>query len=268
MELKRAGLKLSQLHPLKDIRDKLSETDVKLAQFSLRECMRKDTYKIYKHYYENQFQNETLTNEQKVHFNKMIRELKRLGLELSNNKYDKLKKAQSKLIKIQEEFNKNCSEYKEEHYLTKEELDGMDDNWLELRKTENDTYKVSLSYPDYIPLMQFCNVRETRKRMCYAFMSKCSGPNTKLMKDALDIRKSIASLLGYNSYADYTLENKMAKNEQTVNNFLNELNTNLNESLERDLKLIQALTDEKIDVYDINYYSRDTDPIRLFSLLS
>ena len=255
-EKRRALLKLSQLHPSKDIRDKLSDTDVKLAQFTLNECMRRDTFNVYKYYHLNQFQNETLTDEQKVHFTKMMRELKRLGLDLDDESYNKLKQLKSDLIRIEEEFNKNCSEYKEEHFFTKEELDGMDEKWLELRKTENLTYKVTLSYPDYIPLNQFCNCRETRKKMCYAFMSKCTGPNTRLMKEALDIRKQIASLLGYESYADYTLENKMAKNEQNVNNFLSELNTNLNESLQNDLKLIQSLTDEKIDVYDINYYSR------------
>jgi len=77
-EKRRALLKLSQLHPSKDIRDRLSETDVKLAQFTLNECMRRDTYKIYKYYHLNQFQNETLTNDQWVHFTKMMRELKRL----------------------------------------------------------------------------------------------------------------------------------------------------------------------------------------------
>ncbi len=255
MELKRSILKLSQLHPSKEIRDKLSETDVKLSQFTLNECMRLDTFKVYNHYNQNQFQKENLSSEQRTHFTKMIRELKRLGLELEESKYEELKQLKLNLIKIEEEFNKNCSEHKQEFFFTKEELDGMDKKWLELRNNK-DLYKVTLSYPDYIPLNQFCNVRETRRVMTDAFMSKCTGPNTKLLFEAVQIRQKIASLLGFNTYADYTLENKMAKNEHTVLTFLNELDGNLTKVLQSDLEKIQSLTDVKIDYYDINYYSR------------
>ena len=100
MELKRSILKLSQLHQSKKIRDKLSETDVKLNQFTLKECMRLDTFKVYDHYHKNQFQKENLTNEQRTHFNKMMRELKKLGLELEESKYDKLKQLKLTLINI------------------------------------------------------------------------------------------------------------------------------------------------------------------------
>ena len=264
MELRRAILNLANLHPLKEIRDKLSDTSVKLRQFSFEQCMRKDVFMIYDHYHQNQFVCEDLTNDQRRHFDKLMKEFKALGLHLRDEKYDRFKNLNTELIRAQEEFNKNCSEHKGEQFFTLEQLNGIDEKWLESRKI-GDMYKITSYYSNYIHLMQFCRNRETRKTMCYALMTKCSGSNTKLLTEALTTRKEIASLLDFETYCDYTLHSKMARNKETVMNFLNELNVTLTPAFEKDMNTLSEFArknvDEldrvdRLDVYDINYYTR------------
>ena len=69
-----------------------------------------------------------------------------------------------------------------------------------------------LSYPSYGPFMRFCDDRELRRQMYIAYNSRGIGgesDNTSLVKEIVSLRLQIANLLGYESYADYALEERM-----------------------------------------------------------
>jgi Zn-dependent oligopeptidase len=57
--------------------------------------------------------------------------------------------------------------------------------------------------------------------------NKGGEENVKFFEEAVALRNEQAVLLGYSTYADYVLEVKMAKNKETVNNFLSDLRTKL-----------------------------------------
>ena len=83
-----------------------------------------------------------------------------------------------------------------------------------------------LSYPSYGPFMQYSTNRELRKQMYMAYNTKAVGgelDNCENVKKIVDLRIQSANLLGYETYADYALEDRMAKSKDTVNNFLAEL---------------------------------------------
>lgn len=89
-----------------------------------------------------------------------------------------------------------------------------------------DGWVVTLDYPSFGPFMKYSENRELRKDVYMAYLTRSVGgefDNTEIVKKIVDLRIKMSKLLGYETYADYALENKMAKNPETVNAFLKEL---------------------------------------------
>ena len=83
-----------------------------------------------------------------------------------------------------------------------------------------------LSYPSYSPFMQYSERRDLRERLYKAYNSRSLGgefDNSQIVKDIVDHRIKIANLLGYATWADYELEERMVKTSPEVTSFLNEL---------------------------------------------
>lgn len=87
-------------------------------------------------------------------------------------------------------------------------------------------WTVTLQYPSYLPFMTYSSNRALKEKLWRASGSKALGgqfDNTEIVKKIVNTRLKIANLLGYKCYADYVLENRMAENTKTVNDFLAEL---------------------------------------------
>lgn len=89
-----------------------------------------------------------------------------------------------------------------------------------------DGWVFTLDYPCYAPFMKFCVDRELRKQMYMGNSTKAVGgefDNTGTVRKIVDLRMKIAELLGYETFADYALEEKMARTTATVEDFLERL---------------------------------------------
>lgn len=87
-------------------------------------------------------------------------------------------------------------------------------------------WTVTLQYPSYLPFMTYSSNRTLKEKLWRASGSKALGgeyDNTGIVKKIVNTRLKMANLLGYKCYADYVLENRMAENTKTVNDFLAEL---------------------------------------------
>ena len=84
----------------------------------------------------------------------------------------------------------------------------------------------TLQYPSFSPFMKYSTNRELRRQLWTANNSKAIGgenDNTEIVKKIVDLRIKIANILGYETYADYALEERMAKSRTTVNEFIKSL---------------------------------------------
>lgn len=85
---------------------------------------------------------------------------------------------------------------------------------------------VTLQAPSYVPFMTYSSNRELKEQLWKAYNSRCLGgqfDNTAIAKRIAELRLRIANLLGYETYADYSLEEQMAGSRQRVEEFLQEL---------------------------------------------
>ena len=84
----------------------------------------------------------------------------------------------------------------------------------------------TLDYPSYSPFLKYSTNRELRKQVWMAYNTRAIGgenDNTEIVKKIVDLRIKIANILGYETYADYALENRMAKSKKTVDEFVMQL---------------------------------------------
>ena len=110
-------------------------------------------------------------------------------------------------------------------------LEGLPDYVLEMgaaaaREKGVDGWVFTLEYPSYSPFMKYCRDRELRREMYMAYSTRgASGEynNRQTVKRITGLRMKMAELLGYGTYADYALEERMAKTSAAVDSFLSGL---------------------------------------------
>ncbi len=84
----------------------------------------------------------------------------------------------------------------------------------------------TLDAPSYVPFCKYSQVRELRKDIWTAYNTRATSgenDNSEIVKKIVDLRIKIANILGYETYADYALEERMAKSRTTVNEFIRNL---------------------------------------------
>ncbi|MBN2215486.1 MAG: M3 family metallopeptidase [Bacteroidales bacterium] len=118
------------------------------------------------------------------------------------------------------------------HITDEKDLAGLPENAVEAaaltaRSKDLDGWIFTLQYPSYLPFMQYADNRDLREQMYKAYSSKGfhgnERDNRKNIKRITELRLQLANILGYETYADYVLERRMAENMQRVNAFLDEL---------------------------------------------
>ena len=122
----------------------------------------------------------------------------------------------------------------------------------------------TLQAPSYSPFMKYSQNRELRKQLWMAYNSRAIGgenDNTEVVKQIVDLRIKIANILGYETYADYALENRMAKTTPTVNEFIKNLLEPSLKYAKKDVADVLAYAkvngfgDSKLMPWDFSYWS-------------
>ena len=128
-----------------------------------------------------------------------------------------------------------------------------------------DGWMITLDAPSYGPFMQYAENRELRKKLYMARNTECThdndSNNLEICKRLVNIRREVAQLLGYDTYADYVLRKRMATNVTNVYDLLNKLidaykPTAIKEREELKAKAKRMEGDDfKLEPWDSAYYS-------------
>jgi peptidyl-dipeptidase Dcp len=212
-----------------------------------------------------------LNDEQEMLLNETYKGFVRSGALLSEEDKEQLKKISMDLSLKSLQFGQNVLASTNayfKHITNKEDLAGIPeaiiDQYAEEAKERNlDGWVVTLQYPSYIPFMTYAENRELRKELALANGKKSFDggefDNQQLIKELLNLKQQKAELLGYTTYADFVLEERMAKSPVKVLDFLNELLTKAKPYADQEIEELKALAKadgiEEMQGYDHAFYA-------------
>eukprot|EP00124_Ichthyophonus_hoferi_P001419 Ihof_evm8s73 gene=Ihof_evmTU8s73 len=251
--------------PNKAIRDASIEAEKELSSFAVEWTTREDLYRVVKAYSEK---NEVIGEEDQRYVDRQLRDFKRSGLHLDEATKLKVKALKQKEATLQIDYDKNVNESNVKLTFSKEELAGLPDDFISGLDKEEGTglYILTLKYPHYIPLMKKCSVSETRRKMEFAYNTRCVDVNIDIIEQLGALRHEMATLMGYASHAAYIAEARMVKTPETIVSFLDDLKHKVAPLAAADMKTYLTLKEEdckerglpfdgKVNQWDVSYYA-------------
>lgn len=233
---------LSYFHQDSAVREAAANLEAKGVDKKLSVFARKDVYKALKEYADT---NPQLNHEDMRLLSKWLERFERAGMALSEKDAEAYAKLNTERLNKITRYNVNLNNYKDELVVAREELDGLGETYINrLERTKDGKYIVTLKYPDYNPFMSSAKSEKARKALQEKFARRGGKENVKLLEDTVELRRKQAALLGFKRYPDYVLPVRMAKNYETLEAFLKNLQKEVTPLAQNEMKAYLKLKEE------------------------
>ncbi|KAI0822314.1 Metalloprotease [Trametes gibbosa] len=255
----------------KELRDASNEAEVIVRDFGVESSMRIDVFRAKQAAAKNiKASGQKLSVEEQRLVDKMILDGTRAGLALPDAEREKLTQLKKELSQTCLEFSKNFNEEDGVVSFTLDELKGVPADVISgyTKRTEGDkeVYDITFKTPDIFPVFKFAESPDTRRKAYEGFENRLSI-NEPIMSKFLDLRRQIAKLLNYPTWADYVTEVKMVKDAKSVKKFVTDLEQKLRPVGLKDRETLLALKKREHDekglpfngefyLWDYRYYDR------------
>jgi peptidyl-dipeptidase Dcp len=221
--------------------------------------------------FDNRF-NQGLNPEEMMIIEKSYKAFARNGALLAESEKAQMRELDEKLAKLTLSFSQNVLKATNDYLLevtNKADLDGLPESVIEasaelaVKKGKERSWCFSLDAPMIVPFLTYAKNRELRKKIFIANSSKAFNDkfdNQDNLKQILKLRTERAKLLGFNTHADYVLEERMAMSPKKVMDFLEELYIKARPHAEKEVNKLKALAKEldgidEMQRYDSSYYA-------------
>lgn len=206
----------------------------------------------------NDIQNKVLDNE--------IKEMERNGCNLSQDKKSELKEINLELSKLSKEFSQNILDATNSYEMVIENFEDIKElpqSDLELAKFATKDgktkYKFTLQMPSYIAYMTYGTSRAKREELYKAYSTR-APQNGKVIEKILELKNKKAKILGFDNYAQLSLDSKMARKEDEVIEFLLNIASKAKQKAYAEIEELKKLASELDNIkdfksFDVSYYS-------------
>ena len=176
-----------------------------------------------------------LNGEQQMLLEKTYKGFVRSGANLDEDQKKEYREISKELSDLSLRYKDNLLKETNAYLLVitdKADLAGLPESAIAMgamtaKEKGKDGWAFNLSGPSLGAFMKYSEKRDLRQQMSIAYGSRCfkgnENDNSKIVLRFAELRLKMANLLGYKSYADYILEERMAKSADKVNKFLEEL---------------------------------------------
>ena len=207
---------------------------------------------------------ERLEDAKKQSINHELRDFRLSGIDLDQPSQVRYREISTQLSELTNQFSQNVLDATDSWTIQVDdsaELEGIPDMAVNAARKKAELsgssgWVFGLQAPDYIPVMTYCNNREIRQKMYTAYVTRASeiGPdggkwdNSTIICEILELRKELANLLGFDSYAQYSLETKMASEADEVVSFLEDLASRSRKSALEEVAELRAFARSKLEI--------------------
>ena len=224
-----------------------------------------------KNVYENMPQ--TLTEEQKRLTEEIYTAFVRQGANLKGDERDTYRSLSRSLTALSLKFQENIIKDTDSYTLlvtNEEKLQGLPEDLVETaaksaKESGKEGWLFTLHRPSYLPFITFCKNRELRKQMYMAYSTiGAKGnefDNRAIVKEIVNTRLQLARLLGYSTYSDYVLAERMAETTDAVFAMLGKLTWSYLPAARNDVDEVKNYAIEcegdnfEFEPWDFAYYS-------------
>jgi peptidyl-dipeptidase Dcp len=224
----------------------------------------------------NVYQNKSafgLDEEQEMLLEKTYKSFIRNGANLNEEDKAKLREIDKELSQLSLQFGENVLAETNKYEMVIEEesrLEGLPESIKEAaahtaaEKGKEGKWVFDLSFPSYVPFMTYAKDRELRRELFIAYNTKASKgdnlDNQEIIKNILRLKNERVKLLGYEKYADFILEERMAKGAEAVLSFLTDLMEKAKPHAQQEVEELAAFAKkldglEKLEKWDFAYYA-------------
>jgi oligopeptidase A len=194
-----------------------------------------------------------------------LRDFRLGGAELPDAEKKRFMAIQQELAALSAKFEENLLDATNAfaHYVEdRGQLAGIPDDVLEMAHAQAEAdgktgWTFTLHMPSYLPVMQYADNRGLRETLYRAYVTRAAEfgdaklDNTTLIAQILNLRQEAARLLGFSSYAQVSLEPKMAESPAQVLDFLNELGKRAKPYAVKDMDELRAFAAREIGLQDL-----------------
>ncbi len=154
----------------------------------------------------------------------------------------RLKELNEQLTNEESIFNRNIDDDQKSVEVTdKSELEGLPEDYVARHKPGADgKIRITTAYPDFFPAMTYAKSDDLRQKLMTAFLARAYPKNRDILKDMMNTRYQIATLLGYQSWADYNAADKMIGSGANIANFIHELDVATRPAEQKELAMLVA----------------------------
>lgn len=229
-----------------------------LTEYSTKLSQNLEVYKAYKAIEE--IEKNSLNHEQQRVLKLNIQNFELSGAHLDEEKKARLQEINLRKSELTNNFSQNLldatSAY-EKIITNPEDVAGIPESDLESAKFEEEgvtKYRFTLHMPSYIAYMTYGPNRAIREELYKAYTTR-APQNEEIIGELLALRDEMSKILGFSSYADYSLASKMAKSKEQVVEFLQKLLDHSLAQAHTELAEVQKLSNEPLASYDSAFYS-------------
>ena len=176
------------------------------------------------------------------------------GAELEGADRERFAQIAERLAELAQNFSENILDATNAKTINIEDetrLGGLPEDVREAARAEAEKagqagWTFTLRMPSYLPVMQYAVDRDLREQMYRAYVTRASAlddtkrDNAPLIDEILALRGEEAALLGFENYAQLSLEPKMAESPDRVTSFLQDMAQRARPYAERDLEELRA----------------------------
>ena len=217
-----------------------------------------------------------LSTAQQQSIDNRLRDFRLNGIALDTEQRQKFKDIQQRLSALNARFKDNVLDATQawKKLVTDASLlNGLPESALALaRQTAEQQgesgWLLTLEFPSYYPVITYASDRALREELYTAYTTRASEgdssgaerDNTGVMNEILELRHESAQLLGFASFAELSLQTKMAESPQQVLQFLYDLADRSLPQAQQDLDDVTVFAleqglNEPLQAWDIPYYS-------------
>lgn len=247
---------LSSVHPLEYIRDEADKNDIRIQNYMMDFAVNEKLYgAIYA--YAQLKEAKRLDGGRKLFLDSELRDFKRNGLGLSLEKRKMIKELSIKISELSISFSNNIISNSDTLFILEDMTAGLPENYKKKRLQPDGTYAIDLSYPSFDPFMKYSDIDSLRKTIRFMYLNIGYPENITILDEIILNSNKIANLLGYSSYAEYTLEEAMAKTPHVVWTFENMLRDSVQAKANRDKREMLEIKKEILGIDSVIVYDWD-----------